>query len=318
MGLPVTVYRHTDVGAPVIRPTKPSDWLTILKACLVNGYGDKDPLGWTLEFEDMVALKMVFKNDTSVGGSGGAVQVQAHSGSDAVGQHVRFTAAKAITALDEFIEKCGYRTIATVSSTNLVSGWTIIGCGRSFYVRQEWGYTNWNTTTTSYYNYCPSYWIGDIESFVPNDQHIFTLVSGGYNRVATIDSTVNDASQNQLGGSVPVVCQLYAPDSSGTSTSYSSPNGIALGNTDSSQTANANDLGVPMIMNPAYLWHSNPKDVVLPAHRGTIPGLFTSNFPGYWDSTFPIIQTVGPDDFEGIYGRQLASYWIQTTGQWYE
>ncbi|QQX78514.1 hypothetical protein JK628_13075 [Shewanella sp. KX20019] len=318
MGLPVTVFRSTDEGAPVVAPTKPSDWLAIFKACLVDGYGSKQPLGWTLEFEDLVNFKAVFKNDTSVGGSGGALQVQAHAASDAEGQLVRLTAAIEITTLDTFVEKCGYRTITTRNDSIRVGGWTLIGCGRSFYVRQEWGYQTWATTTSSYYDYMPAYWIGDMQSVVPNDQHIFTMLSGGSNRSASVDSTLNDASENQLGGSVAAVCQLYAPDGSGVSKNYSSPHGIALGNTSSGYTADSSVLGVPMIMIPAYAWHNDPKNTVNPSYRGTFPGLYTTNFPGYWGATLPIVRAAGNDSFEAIFGRQLASYWVQTTGEWYD
>lgn len=45
----VTVYRHTDSGAPVLNATAGS-LVALLDAVLVNGYGAKSPLGWTKPF----------------------------------------------------------------------------------------------------------------------------------------------------------------------------------------------------------------------------------------------------------------------------
>lgn len=49
--VPVKVYLSTDKDAPKLDRT-PNCVATILKACLVTGYGDKQPAGWSLAFED--------------------------------------------------------------------------------------------------------------------------------------------------------------------------------------------------------------------------------------------------------------------------
>lgn len=48
---PVKLYYSTNSEAPQIDRT-PNCVQTILKACLVTGYGDKEPAGWSLPFED--------------------------------------------------------------------------------------------------------------------------------------------------------------------------------------------------------------------------------------------------------------------------
>lgn len=48
---PVKVYLSTDPNAPQITATAGSI-KTLLKACLVTGYGDKPALGWEMPFED--------------------------------------------------------------------------------------------------------------------------------------------------------------------------------------------------------------------------------------------------------------------------
>ena len=45
--VPVTVYRSTDEGAPQLSAAAGS-LKTVLKACLTNGYGTKQPLGWEM------------------------------------------------------------------------------------------------------------------------------------------------------------------------------------------------------------------------------------------------------------------------------
>ena len=49
--VPVTLYQSTDEGAPQLTAAAGS-LKTILKACLVSGYGQKQALGWEAAFED--------------------------------------------------------------------------------------------------------------------------------------------------------------------------------------------------------------------------------------------------------------------------
>ena len=64
--VPVKVYRWDDAGAPVL-DKKANCVATILKACLVTGYGAKTDAGWTLAFEDLATKTKVFnvKSDTN-------------------------------------------------------------------------------------------------------------------------------------------------------------------------------------------------------------------------------------------------------------
>lgn len=52
--VPVKVYRWDDVDAPQLDKTA-GCMMTIFKACLVTGYGTKEPAGWTMPFEDTSA-----------------------------------------------------------------------------------------------------------------------------------------------------------------------------------------------------------------------------------------------------------------------
>ncbi|MCL1048940.1 hypothetical protein L2755_04755, partial [Shewanella abyssi] len=65
MGLPARIYRWDDEGAPtVVRDTRMSDIISLLKKCLIEGYGEKEGLGWSLAFDDPANLKVAFRNST--------------------------------------------------------------------------------------------------------------------------------------------------------------------------------------------------------------------------------------------------------------
>ena len=316
MGLPVTLFRSSDAGAPFPNPTKPSEWIAIFKACLVDGYGSKPSLGWTLEFEDAANFKAVFKNSLTDGGSGGAIQVQSHDGTDS--GWTRITAAKEITALDTLVEAGGYRGLSANGSYN--NGWTLVGCGRSFYVRQETNLAAWNNTGTSYYNTSIALWIGDIQSDVPNDQHIFTIVSNGWNRSA-MDNSLKTGYRScglynyDSAGQYGYKAALDAVDGSGTAADYMSPWKV-LNTSPNSYTASPSSLGVPIDFTAATLTHSNFSNQLLPASRGSIPGLFVTSFLGFYGRNIPIVETVGGVDFEIQYDYYTTGVAVQISGEW--
>jgi hypothetical protein len=317
MGLPVTVFRHTDVGAPIVLPTKPSDWLVILKACLVDGYGSKAGLGWTLEFGDVASLKMVFKNNLTDGGSGGAVQVQSHGGTDNLGEYVRFTPAKAISAIDVFSQPCGYRGIKTSNNGNYVNGWTIVGCGRAFFIKQEYSLTTYNTQITEFYSYGAQLWIGDIQSTVPNDQNIFTMVSGGYNRSASANS-LTTGGEVQMGYNSPPSLQLYDINNAGISTAYNVSTVDSITDTSSAYNADPAVNNVPIMFSPAMVLRNAPNSTDLPANRGVIAGIFAFSYKGFWGASFPIVRTMGANTYEMLAGRSIPSYAVLLSGEWYD
>lgn len=77
---PVTVFSASDAGAPVLT-ANPGSLKTLLKACLVTGYGSQQGLGWQMAFEstdknaaafksaDPTASGFYFKIDNSATGS---------------------------------------------------------------------------------------------------------------------------------------------------------------------------------------------------------------------------------------------------------
>jgi hypothetical protein len=53
------IYKSSDTGAPLLTTAQ---MYTVLKQCLVTGYGSKSGAGWTLAFDDPANKKAVFKN----------------------------------------------------------------------------------------------------------------------------------------------------------------------------------------------------------------------------------------------------------------
>lgn len=64
--VPVTVYRSTDEGAPQLSAAAGS-LKTVLKACLTNGYGTKQPLGWDMQYENGHAACWRSKHNRATG-----------------------------------------------------------------------------------------------------------------------------------------------------------------------------------------------------------------------------------------------------------
>lgn len=317
MGLPVTMFRSTDAGAPISAPRSVADWLTILKACLVDGYGTKQPLGWTLDFGSIAESKIVFSNKVADGGSGGAVQFEV-SPTDAT--YLRITCAGSITGLDSFSKKVGYRTLRTISATSYASGWTIIGTSRGFWMTPEAGTDNsghinnlGSPTTAGFYMY---YFIGDIESVIPNDTNVFTLVTSTRYSATTDVDTFNYELGFMHWRYNPRVA-LYAIDGSASLVDYDGNSSYSNIDADNASTARVFDINVPVGLSPVLLTRSTHSELY-PSVRGRIPGLFKAYCGGYRGFAVPIILTLGTADYRMVNGYLEALYHIQCSGNWYE
>jgi hypothetical protein len=316
MGLPVTVYRNTDAGAPAV-PTKPSEWITVLKKCLVEGYGAKTPLGWVLDFEDASNVKAVFRNSAADGGSGGAVQIEAHSaGANTAGSLVRITCANSITGIDSFFNKVGYRTMATSNSLGNVRGWMIIGTSRGFWLIQESGETLNNSYNTGPFSHREYYFIGDVESFVPNDMSTFTLITTG-NAMIDSASTAYGENLGSLGAGAKFSCGLYDTDGGSGSATYSSDWTAVSPYAYETITTDPQVIGVPINLKKISLCHTAYTLVKLPACRGMATGIFGTNFVGYGGHPLPLIRTFEGNEYVLVTGMQSGSLFIQMSGEWY-
>jgi len=168
-----TVYRWDDPEAPVLAGQFGSV-TNLLRKVLVDGYGEKASLGWTLEFVDAQEEKMVFRNNP-VAGTGFFLRVD-HSSTNELPASVQYAA-----------ELRGYESMADIdngngsfplnsyrcfraSNANSTSPrpWVVIGDDRCFYCMVFWSCTTGDPTDNTWR--VSASFFGDIISLVPGDE----------------------------------------------------------------------------------------------------------------------------------------------------
>lgn len=60
----IKLFRSNEVGAPQLGSSGVGDLLTILRACLVEGFGSRTPVGWTMPYSDLPNKIACFKSVT--------------------------------------------------------------------------------------------------------------------------------------------------------------------------------------------------------------------------------------------------------------
>jgi hypothetical protein len=309
MGLPVTVYRYTDAGAPQLVNNTPSEWINVLKKVLVEGYGDKQPLGWTLEFEDAATRSIAFRNATTVGGSGGYVKFYSSDGTNTANKSIAIKCAMGMTDINTFFKPLWVRGLSPVSTHK---GWEIIGTKRGFYLILH--ATNSNKMALSgVFADTQVFFIGDIHSVIVNDTAPFTFVTGNS---ATSDSISSEGITGYSGTTLS--CQLYALDGTVTSLMHTFSRGLFYkGNT--SDGGDAESLSINHLMSPIYIYGSNTQNntTSMPQGRGIIPGLYLSSFAGYRTTDWPKELLQGIEKFILLRSYGSPQLWI-STGEWYD
>lgn len=129
--VPVKLYRFDDPNAPQLDGTSDS-LLTVLKACLVTGYGDKLGAGWSLPFEDADNGIKVFRPELSV-----HLDYFVHVSQD-TGKEATFSILTDMTNINNgiVIAKTG---TSFKHHTNSKTGreWIVIASSRSFWLFRE-------------------------------------------------------------------------------------------------------------------------------------------------------------------------------------
>ncbi|MCU8051466.1 hypothetical protein L5M91_06890 [Shewanella sp. SM43] len=308
MGLPVTVYRYTDAGAPQLTNGTPSEWINILKKVLVEGYGSKAPLGWTLEFENAAVHSAAFRNSITDGGSGGYVKFYSTDGSNVAYKTIVMKCALSMTSIDSFVKPLWARGLLSASSTK---GWEIIGTSRGFYLIQH--YTANLLNGLQGYGYDTQvYFIGDIESSVANDAGVFTVVSGEAVNADNVNSngiTVNGSTWG---------AQLYSSDGGNSSMMYSFTKPSSYRNS-AAADGDAELLGINHIMLPTPIIGALAQNINVqsPAGRGHVPGLYTSTFAGYRTVNWPKEITQSGVVWVLLRSYNSPQHWVKT-GTWYD
>lgn len=130
--VPVKVYLSTDKDAPRLDRT-PNCVATILKACLVTGYGDKEGAGWSLAFEDNTKGIKVLKPAESP-----------HTPffmriSGDTGRQIKFEVLQNMTSVDDGELKLSFANSFQYTSNFQSGKWLLVASERSFTLLVEMG-----------------------------------------------------------------------------------------------------------------------------------------------------------------------------------
>lgn len=169
------IFRSTDEGAPVMANDTPGDLLTVLKSVLVTGYGTKDPLGWSIEYEDVGSFQIVLRAP-----EGTRFPIHIDNSNSTTTGYALAKAFESMASLNDGIlqtppvAEVTYKFINCGSSTNVgVVPWIIIGDTKGFYLFAQGRYasltndplTSWRMT-----------YIGDYTTFHPENVDTFNFL----------------------------------------------------------------------------------------------------------------------------------------------
>lgn len=316
MGLPVTVYRWDDAGAPQLTNSKPSEIIAILKKCLVDGYGTKAGAGWSVAFEDVPTFKIVFRNSTTEA-SGGFVQFWSVAGTDTNSGEMRFRGAKSMTALDTFID-AQYQSQFKLSLS--IDYWVLIATSAGFWFLS----TNTLASPNSSSNEKALFFVGDYDAFNTNDPGRFIIMMNGTGGDMT--SSAWNYSFDVAIGSDTTLCKIYDTDGSSNFINYKMDRRYNQGITSGVNGVPTMDrifltpLIVSATSNPDAndrLGVMNTNSIVQPFIRGKIPGLLNSPQTGYGDQTWPVIETINGQQHILTPGYRFGRNWINME-TWYD
>lgn len=315
MGLPVTVYRWDDAGAPQLTNSKPSEIIAILKKCLVEGYGTKAGAGWSVAFEDAAAFKIAFRNSTTEA-SGGFVQFWSVAGTDTNSGEMRFRGAKSMTALDTFID-AQYQSQFKLSLS--IDYWVLIATSAGFWFLS----TNTIASPFSSSNEKAMFFVGDYDAFNTNDPGRFIIMMNGTGGDMT--SSAWNYSFDVAIGPDTTLCKIYDTDGSANFINYKMDRRYYQGISGGVNGAPTMDrifltpLLVSAVSNPDAndrLGVMNTNSIVQPFIRGKMPGLLNSPQTGYGDQAWPVIETINGQQHMLTPGYRFGRNWINME-TWY-
>ncbi|MDO6526938.1 hypothetical protein Q4519_14725 [Motilimonas sp. 1_MG-2023] len=324
MSLPVTVYRWDDAGAPGIPNGTPSEIINVLKKCLVEGYGAKQPLGWSVAFEDAPTNQIIFKNDISQGGSGGVVKFFDATGNDPVSGLVSYQSAQACSGINDLFNVGAQRVTRAVKNNH--DAWVLIGTARGFYFTICKSASKMDAGT----EINPTLFAGDIDSIIDSDAAVFVAGDEKPDDATSVNysRTGFEAAGYSLNTSGFV---MYDCDGHITNTQYYFNSAFLNGY--SAINAPAGDV-VPSMLSKVILSTSSSgpgadlgvdrfgvsrvESQVQPSLRGFIPGLFTSSNRAFLDEAWPVIREYDGKNYWLIRGTRRTGCWIWiNVDQWY-
>jgi hypothetical protein len=289
MALPVTVYRWDDVGAPQVVDGKPSEYMNVFKKCLVEGYGSKASLGWTIETDITSPPALALKNNAAVG-SGGVVIFTAAN--DDAGAKTTVRAVQDYIDINTYSRSSPFSAFDRNSSSSyMLNKWFIFGTGKAFYffTYSEYSMAINAVGTRS----CGSFFVGDFNSLYPNDSATFIHMAGVRDSTSTSWShsliyKISDTSMREL-------TDVYPLDGANTPSPvsvYSIFGNVAY------TSGHQNDPRNPTILAPCYLMMGSGQiqdssiyqNTINPFVRGLLPGMYVANTAGYRQTPAPVIE----------------------------
>lgn len=300
MAQPVTVYRWDDAGAPQLTNGKPSEIINVLKKVLVEGYGVKAPLGWSIPFEDAVTFKAAFRNNSADGGSGGYALVYSNTGLDSNAGLMRLRSSKSMAAIDSSVGDGFTQTFqfGNGSGADKVSKWYIIGNSKSFYFLGSFEGRGLDGSGF----YVPAMLIGDFLSAIPADAGRFIALAS--HSAGDFQSVAYNQTLTALSVSSPSSClKINARDNSAVNSIYTLINtGVIYAVGQVSDGLNPYRSLIPIQIRTSPSGPSSPsiaENTVTPYFRGLLPGIFICTAPFSNNSPSPTVIEI-----EG------KNYWI--------
>ncbi|AUR84403.1 hypothetical protein NVP1055O_27 [Vibrio phage 1.055.O._10N.286.55.E9] len=317
MASPVTVFRSTDDGAPQLDAT-PISMFNVIKACLIDGYGGKSPLGWSILFEDLTRGMVVLENATN----SGVVRFSCENDApDVTNGDTIIQVAKSASDVDTLI---GTLPLLNRASSSSGIWWEIIGTDRGCHIIRHYSAHDDMYTSTS-----SAHWhvfIGDIDCYNANDAGRFTMVTGAL--VGNDNSSTS--SSYSIGGSSIQSCELHDTDGvihyeaySSTATSWEYATSSATYNRNDIDSTNFELVLTPCVLNNNARTGTDRNGTltlvsdVAPYVRGIVTGLYRMSIGSYHDGTpWPIDRTFNGLPYTKVRGANAGLLWIKTD-EWY-
>ncbi|MCF2910802.1 hypothetical protein L1285_21060 [Pseudoalteromonas sp. DL2-H2.2] len=309
MPTPVTVYRWDDPGAPQITTGAAKEWFAILKQCLVEGYGDKQPLGWTVVNEVNDPPHLCLQNNTDQGASGGYVMLDAAnnngSGNVIIVSALDYSDESTHSRLGRANVFSAFRSSGTYQCKN----WLVIATHYGFYLFASTDHL----AASNYLNrkYIVFFYCGDYIPVIQNDPCRFVALTGSQGS-PTGSRSYNETLIRTIQYSDPdyasyAVENIYAFDSTASSAGQPLYMMSMFGkNTRGSSNLFDTEPDITLL-SPFYLfaggWEKSDADnnaTLSPHVRGQVPGLWVSPQTGFGNKSMPFIKSLSGINYLSI------------------
>nr|DAV10666.1 MAG TPA: hypothetical protein [Caudoviricetes sp.] len=252
---PVTVYRSTDTGAPQLTNAVGS-LKTVLKACLVEGYGSQPSLGWEMPFENTTTAVFKSKDPKS---PNAALRVKNHE--KLYAELAMMVAPTSLDAAEKIAEHGSARLFPYLQTSKANTKWMLVGHGRAFVLLVQGSYKT------------RFIWFGDFPTLAAGD-------TGNCALLYSSDGTYKYLTINSSTFRIPKLLGYFGGGSNNTAIIAKSSTGLSLGLTDcvlSSLCGTFASLSFPdtitngLSISECYLHEFDGRTYPM---RGLLPGMY--------------------------------------------